>query len=208
MLNKTLIGITLSVLLLLTTACSDNKTPQVGKHYSVLEQDLSDNQLPPISEVFSLTCGHCWNMEASIPEIERLTNQKVGKVHVMFNESAQIAAMLYYAAEMQLGTQPDHEMVEALFAVVQSKEGTLAEKQATIEEIFTSRALISPYHLDEGAFAKLKDYLDNAAEVSEKAMIMSVPSFIVAGKYLLKTENHEDLQELSATINYLLTKPE
>lgn len=207
-----LINITKSFLLvvftLFTVACSDNSTPEIGKQYSVLPNDLSSLKLAPITEVFSLTCGHCRNMEASLPEIESLTNQKIGKVHVTFNQSAQVSAMLYYAAVMQLDKQPDHELMAALFEVVQQQEGTMEQKQARIEEVFESRGLISPYNFDNSHVSDMEQHLTFADELSRKADINSVPSFIINGKYLLISEGHKDIPDLAATINYLLSKSE
>ncbi|GAM66369.1 thiol-disulfide isomerase [Vibrio sp. JCM 19236] len=83
------------------TACSENSTPELNKQYTQLPNDLSDMLDKPVVEVFSLTCGHCLQMEKFLPEIETRIEQPIGKVHVTFNESAQMAAMFYYAAEMQ-----------------------------------------------------------------------------------------------------------
>lgn len=204
-LTKTLL---LALMALMVTACSDSNTPQLNKQYSLLSNDLSEYNLSPITEVFSFTCGHCWNMEASIPEIEQLTNQKVNKVHVTFNQSAQVSAMLYYSAVLQLDDQPDHAFVDELFTVIQSKEGTTTEKQASIENAFVSRDLVSPYRFDSSYVEKLGKYLDFADTVTQKADINSVPSFIIKGKYLLITEGHEDIKDLAATINYLISKSE
>ncbi len=208
MLNKLVRLFLLGTFTLFVAACSDSNTPQLGKQYSALPSDLSEFNLSPITEVFSLTCGHCRNMEASIPEIESLTKQKVGKVHVTFNQSAQVSAMLYYAAVMQVEGQPDHELVAALFEVVQQQEGTMDQKQERIEEVFVSRGLVSPYRFDSSHVAELEQHMTFADDVSKKADINSVPSFIIKGKYLLITEGHEDIKDLATTINYLLSKSE
>jgi predicted DsbA family dithiol-disulfide isomerase len=208
MLKKIASPIFVVVLTLLVSACSETAEPKLNRQYSLLNNDLSNMDLAPITEVFALTCGHCRNMEASIPEIEKQTGQKVGKVHVTFNESAQVSAMLYYAMEMQLGSQPDHDLIESLFEVVQSQEGTSQDKQSQIATIFTSNDLISPYRFEQSHIAELEKYMAFANTVTQQAEINSVPSFIVKGKYLLLTEGHEDIEDLSNTINFLLSKPE
>lgn len=185
--------------------CSESSLPVEGKQFEQLPANLSTYRLPPVTEVFSLNCGHCRKMEAVIPELEKLTNQKFGKVHVTFNESAQIGAMIYYSAEMQLGKAPDHKMMEELFAAVQMGDGaTLQEKKTAIDTVFTSRGLISPYDFDEEQQKQLFAAMQVADDISVKAQINSVPTFIVNGKYQVITTGHKDEQDIAATINYLI----
>lgn len=220
MLNNSYKTFLLVCLSLFISACSEPTTeqiqvdskveskPEAGKQYRSLDNDLSDLNLAPITEVFSLTCGHCRNMEKALPEIEALTEQKIGKVHVTFNQSAQVSAMLYYAAEMQLNKQPDHGFTEQLFALIQQHDGTMDERKTAIEKVFTDRQLITPYQLNEQQINKLTEYLDLASTVTEKGHINAVPSFIIKGKYMLITEGHKDIKDLANTINYLLSQPE
>ncbi|MDV7103456.1 thioredoxin domain-containing protein [Vibrio sp. TH_r3] len=193
---------------LFITACNDNSSPQIGKHYTLLDNDLTSLNLDPITEVFSLTCGHCWNMEKSIPEIESKTNNKVGKVHVTFNKNAQTSALLYYAAVMQLDTTPSHQLVDQLFSAVQAKTDTVAQQKQIIENVFISNKLASPYDFDSKQGTKLAEHMRLATTVTNQANINSVPSFIIKGKYLLLNEGHQDIDDLAKTINYLLSQPE
>lgn len=185
--------------------CSDNPTPTEGKQFVRLPADLSNYGLAPVTEVFSLTCGHCRKMEAVIPELENATNQSIGKVHVTFNETAHIAAMIYYSAEIQLNRTPDHAMMEDLFAAVQMGEGTSqAERKLAIDNAFESRGLVSPYDLDKENQKTLFEALELAQEVSIKGQINSVPTFIVSGKYMILTQGHSDVDSIARTINYLI----
>lgn len=208
MLINTAKSLILVIFALFATACSDSSSPQLGKQYSELPTDLATLDLAPITEVFSLTCSHCRNMEAALPEIESLTNQQIGKVHVTFNQSAQVSAMLYYAAVIQMDNQPEHELISELFRVVQQQDGTMEQKKAQIEEVFLNHNLVSPYQFDNTYVNEMEKHLSFADEVSKKADINSVPSFIIKGKYLLISEGHDDIQDLAATINYLLAKSE
>ncbi|MCK6263495.1 thiol:disulfide interchange protein DsbA/DsbL [Vibrio sp. ZSDE26] len=185
--------------------CSESSHPEEGKQFVRLPADLSNYGLAPVTEVFSLTCGHCRKMEQIIPELEKATNQRIGKVHVTFNESAQISAMIYYAAQIQLKATPDHEMMDELFAAVQMGEGaTQAERKQAIDNAFESRGLISPYYLGEEMQQALFKQLDLAQDVSVKAKINSVPTFIVSGKYMILTQGHSDVESFARTINYLV----
>lgn len=201
-----------SFLLILASAlivgCSENAQPIEGKQYHQLPADLSGLNLSPVTEVFSLNCGHCRIMENEIPEIEKLVGQKIGKAHVTFNESAQIGAMIYYAAEMQLGATPDHAMMEELFAATQMGNGaTLTDKKSALDAAFHSRNLISPYDFDQEQQGKLFEAMKVADEITTQGQINAVPTFIVNGKYQVITSGHQDVAAIAKTITFLLTQP-
>ncbi|MFA0442970.1 thiol-disulfide isomerase [Vibrio sp. 10N.286.49.C2] len=189
------------------TACGESDTPVEGKQYSVLPNDLSQLNLPQVTEVFSLGCGHCRNLEPMLPELEELTDSKLGKIHVMFNDSAQIAAMIFYSAVMQSKDQrvPEDMKLE-LFSLVQNQDLDGQQKQIELDRIFASRTMVSPYALDEAQQKELFEYVELANKVSTEAQINAVPTFIVNGKYEVMLAGHEDIKQIAATINYLKNK--
>lgn len=191
------------------TACDNGNTqPQQGKQYEVLPASLQQYQLAPVTEAFSLTCGHCRSMEEFVPQIESLTEQNVEKVHVTFNDSAQISAIIFYTAVMQLEATPDKAFMADLFAAVQMPpEATAEERQTAVEKAFESRNLISPYHLDEAQQTQLFEYIKKADEITKRGQINSVPTFIVNGKYQVISSGHDSIEAMSETINYLLKQP-
>ncbi len=188
--------------------CSDNSTPVEGEQYQLLPANLSTYRLAPVTEVFSLTCSHCRKMETVIPQLEEITQQHFGKLHVTFNEGARIGAMLYYTAVMQLDTIPDINMMEELFAAVQLGDGsTLSDRQAAIEKVFTDRNLTSPYQLTTEQKNKLFGMIKVADKASQEGQINAVPTFIVKGKYQVITSGHKDIEGIAKTISYLLSQP-
>ncbi|MGP8308491.1 thiol:disulfide interchange protein DsbA/DsbL [Vibrio sp. YIC-376] len=191
------------------SACdSGNSQPQQGKQYEVLPVSLKEYQLAPVTEAFSLTCGHCRSMEEFVPQIESLTEQKIDKMHVTFNESAQISAIIFYTAVMQLNATPDKAFMADLFAAVQmGPEATAEKRQAAVEKAFDSRNLISPYQLDETQQKQLFEYINKADAITTNGQINSVPTFIVNGKYQVVTSGHESVEGMAETINYLLKQP-
>lgn len=201
----TLLLIALSSILV---ACSESDVPKQGEHYQTLPANLATFRLPAVTEVFSLNCGHCRKMEDQLANIEKLTGQEIGKVHVTFNESAQIAAMIYYAAEMQFGKKPDHSMMLELFSATQLGNGaTAADKKAAIDLAFHSRDFISPYDFDEAEQKRLFAAMQVADDITTTGQINSVPTFIVNGKYQVMTSGHRDVEGIAETINYLLQQP-
>ncbi|SEF44472.1 thiol:disulfide interchange protein DsbA/DsbL [Vibrio hangzhouensis] len=200
---------TLSVLAfaLVVSACSDTDAPVEGKQYRTLETNLSSYRLPQVTEVFSLGCGHCRNLEPMLPNLEKLTDSKLGKVHVMFNESAQIAAMIFYSAVMQAeNNQVPADMKDELFALIQNHDMDGNAKKTELDRIFESRGMVSPYELNEEQQKSLFDYLQLAESVSSAAKINAVPTFIVNGKYEVILGGHQDINEIAETINYLKSK--
>lgn len=201
--TTTLFALVASVFLL--AGCGENLLPQEGKHFSVLPSDLSKYNLDPVTEVFSLQCGHCRQMEHVIPELEKQTGQSFGKVHVTFNEGAKIGAMIYYTAVMQLDGVPDGKMMDELFAAVQLGDGaSLQDRQKAIEQAFISRNLYTPYELNESHQSTLFEHMVVAEGVSVDGRINAVPSFIVDGRYLINTSAHESVEDIARTINYLI----
>ncbi|WP_040890448.1 thioredoxin domain-containing protein [Vibrio ezurae] len=202
---------TLSLLfasLILLTACSENQTPELNKQYSKLPNDISELIQQPVVEVFSLTCGHCLQMEQYLPEIEQGIGQPIGKVHVTFNESAQAAAMFYYAAAMQSKSgKPDSEMINELFSLYHASDDLTSEqKKQKLVDAFHHQGMTSPYELSQEQKEKLFVEVTNAADITGKGMINSVPTFIINGKYMVITSAHDDVQSIANTINFLLSK--
>ncbi|ERB63798.1 thiol:disulfide interchange protein DsbA/DsbL [Vibrio coralliilyticus OCN008] len=188
----------------LLAGCADSDVPQEGEHFQKLPVNLSTFRLPQVTEVFSLNCGHCKKMESVLPQLEELTKQNIGKIHVTFNESAQVGAMIYYTAEMQLGKKPEPSMMDELFTAAQMGDGaTMAEKKQAIDDAFHSRGLISPYELKEDQQKQLFRAMQVAEDITEKGQINSVPTFIVNGKYMVLTSGHKDVEDIAKTINYL-----
>lgn len=198
---------TLSILFMtfIISACSESNTPELGKHFSKLPSDLTEYNLSPITEVFSLTCGHCFKMEQNIPEIEKLTNQSVGKLHVTFNKSAQVSAMFYYTAVMQLNSKPNSDFMKTLFTAIQQRDIDDDERQILIEKAFNDEGIVSPYKLSKEQSANMLQLVSDADQISREAEINAVPSFIIKGKYILNTDQHESIQELADTINFILS---
>lgn len=209
MLKKFLKGFAFIAAVSVLYGCDNgNSQPQQGKQYQILPVSLQEHQLSPVTEAFSLTCGHCRSMEEFVPQIESLTEHNVDKMHVTFNKSAQISAMIFYAAVMQMEATPDKAFMAELFAAVQmGPEATAQERQAAVEKTFASRNLTSPYQLDKAQQKELLDYIEKAETITSRGQINSVPMFIVNGKYQVITSGHDSVESMANTINYLLKQP-
>jgi len=203
--SKPLLAVLASLLFL--AACSESTIPKDGQQYITLPEPITDKTLAPVTEVFSLTCGHCRKMENFLPQISEQAGAGIGKMHITFNQSAYSAARLYYAAEMQLGGIPDHAFMDALFAAIQmGKASTQAQKTAAIASAFTDSDLISPFQLSKQQNEQLQAKVKQAQDLSTKSAINAVPTFIVNGRYQVLVAGHESPTQIAETIRYLLNK--
>jgi len=202
---KTLLTVFFTALFLL--ACSEQTIPKEGQQYTTLARPLEDKSVAPVSEVFSLTCIHCRNMEHFLGQISTEAGTDIGKMHITFNGSAQAAALIYYAAEMQLGTIPDSAFMDELFAAVQMLQGSSeAEKQQAIAKAFSSRDLLSPDKLSQQRDKDLRHKVANIERLSTQSGINSVPTFLVNGRYQVIVAGHSTPKQIANTIRYLLEK--
>ncbi|PSW21521.1 peptide permease [Photobacterium sanctipauli] len=183
--------------------CGDNSIPQEGVKYKVVP--TATPNAANVVEVFSLGCGHCRNMEMMLPDIKQLADVEIDQVHVTFNESAQIAAYIYYTAAIQMDGKPSAEMKEAMFAYVQDspQDMTDEERQAKLGEIFGEFGLVSPFEINDEQKQAVYEQLQAANELVVNAVVNSVPAFLVQGKYLVENSAHESLEDLANTIQYL-----
>lgn len=195
------------MLVTLLSGCTETSVPVEGVQYKRLPGIISSNKFSPVTEVFSLTCGHCREMEDTIPGLQRSLRQNITKMHIAFNQSAYMAAMFYYAAEMQTEGIPDYKFMLDLFETMQMPKNTSEEQQrAAMINVFESRGLTSPINYNDEQFDTLSKRVDEIARLSDQTQIQSVPTFIVRGKYQVLSSAHRDREELANTIKYLLAK--
>jgi protein-disulfide isomerase len=189
-------------LTLFLTACSDASIPEEGKQYVSLEVPLKDKRLSPVTEVFSLTCGHCRNLEKYLPVISELSGTEFGRLHITFNRAADNMARLYYAAEMQLAKAPNHSFMEELFTAVRINNKT--QREETITKLFASQDLLNPYKFNNQLNQQLMAKMNQVRRLSERSAIHAVPTFIINGRYRLLIKGHKNPQQIADTIKYLL----
>lgn len=194
--------------LLTLAGCSEADVPKEGDKYTTIPTPIAQADMAEVVEVFSLVCGHCRKMEEQIPAIEAITKVRTDKVHVVFNESAQLAAIIYYTAAMQSDDGvPDKALMSELFAAIQDSDKFMTKEfQPVLDQIFGSRGMASPYTLDEKQRETVFAQLQFSEELVEKSQLQSVPAFLVKGKYLVQSSNHKDIEDIASTINYLRTK--
>ncbi|MUI54251.1 thioredoxin domain-containing protein [Aliivibrio fischeri] len=187
------------------SAYSYSGEPKEGVQYATLPSPLKSDVLSPVTEVFSLSCHPCRNMENFLPAINQELDTNIDKMHIIFNQPTYMIAMLYYAAEIQTKGTPDHSFINDLFSATQDYSSVKEQKDA-YEQVFTSRGLISPTNFNDEQISALTNKLNTVKILSEQSRINAVPTFIVNRKYSVILGGHANPKEIADTINYLLKK--
>lgn len=199
--------LTLITTIFFTSACTDSKDIFIDKYTEIAPVTIPVNN---VVEIFSLTCGHCKNLENVLARIEASSEIKFQKTHVVFGEDTLRFAYLFYAAETQFkGDESRHfKFMSELFELVQTEFDSLSPEDKTrkIGMLFETYGMTSPQSLNEAQYIKIKQKADLAIDLSEELKLASVPAILVKGKYLINMNGHKNADELKETINYLLEK--
>ena len=172
-------------------------SPTEGEQYSILDNPYStDNQ---IDKFFSLTCTPCWQMTELLKDKEQSGELVLHRTHVIFNESTLQAASLYYTVLVQ---QPNlsHELLNELFSLVQTNSPL---QQADIDVFFKKHNLVTQENMTKSQQQQWATYVKDAADKTEQTAIVSIPSFIINGRYMVNLRGHSSMDELLETLKYL-----
>ncbi|MDD1827300.1 thioredoxin domain-containing protein [Photobacterium sp. ZSDE20] len=172
-------------------------SPTEGEQYTLLENPYStDHQ---IDKFFSLTCTPCWQMTELLKDKEASGELTLHRTHVIFNESTQQAASLYYAVFVQ---QPNlsHEVLNELFLMVQTKSPL---QPTDINTFFKKHKLVKLEDMTENQQQQWAKLMEEAAAKTEQTAIASIPTFIVNGRYMVNLRGHRSMDELLETLQYL-----
>jgi len=196
------------VLTVFLMGCSDSATsnanaPVEGKQFTTIPVEMPDAE--NVVEVFSLACGHCRQMEAALPELESMIGLPIAKEHVTFNESAQRGAYLFYTAVVQGKGEVSTEQLRGMFSFVQDRteEEPVEVTKQKLLALYHDYDMLSPTEVDDTQNEAIYKKMVAAETFMNNINLSSVPAFVVKGKYLVNTTEHENLEDIAATIKYL-----
>ena len=172
-------------------------SPTEGEQYSILDKPYTiDHQ---IDKFFSLTCTPCWQMTELLKDKEQSDELVLHRTHVIFNESTLQAASLYYTVLVQ---QPSlsHELLNELFSLVQTNSPL---QQADIDVFFKKHNLVTQENMTKSQQQQWATFVKDAADKTEQTAIVSIPSFIINGRYMVNLRGHSSMDELLETLKYL-----
>ncbi len=162
---------------------------------------------PEIREFFSFFCSHCFAMEKPFSQMAEFFKDKakfvVNPVGLLGGDVG-VESQKAYAVAINL--EIENELKEELFNRIHVKQD-IPEDHDYFVELFESLGVPSEkYEQIYNSFvtqAKVAEYDRHTKEMK----IDAVPEIVVNGKYLVKTDNLESIEDYEALVAYLLTLP-
>ena len=162
---------------------------------------------PEIREFFSFFCSHCFAMEKPFSQMAEFFK---GKAKFIVNPvgliGGDVGVESQKAYAVAINLEIEDELKEELFNRIHVKQD-IPEDHDYFAEIFASLGVPSEkYEQIYNSFvtqAKVAEYDRHTKEMK----IDAVPEIVVNGKYLVKTDNLESIEDYESIVSYLLTLP-
>lgn len=162
---------------------------------------------PEIREFFSFFCSHCFAMEKPFSQMAEFFK---GKAKFIVNPvgliGGDVGVESQKAYAVAINLEIEDELKEELFNRVHVKQD-IPEDHDYFAELFESLGVPSEkYEQIYNSFvtqAKVAEYDRHTKEMK----IDAVPEIVVNGKYLVKTDNLESIEDYESIVSYLLTLP-
>lgn len=162
---------------------------------------------PEIREFFSFFCSHCFAMEKPFSQMEEFFK---GKAKFIVNPvgliGGDVGVESQKAYAVAINLEIEDELKEELFNRIHVKQD-IPEDHDYFAELFESLGVPSEkYEQIYNSFvtqAKVAEYDRHTKEMK----IDAVPEIVVNGKYLVKTDNLESIEDYESIVSYLLTLP-
>lgn len=162
---------------------------------------------PEIREFFSFFCSHCFAMEKPFSQMAEFFK---GKAKFIVNPvgliGGDVGVESQKAYAVAINLEIEDELKEELFNRIHVKQD-VPEDHDYFAELFESLGVPSEkYEQIYKSFvtqAKVAEYDRHTKEMK----IDAVPEIVVNGKYLVKTDNLESIEDYESIVSYLLTLP-
>ena len=162
---------------------------------------------PEIREFFSFFCSHCFAMQKPFSQMAEFFK---GKAKFIVNPvgliGGDVGVESQKAYAVAINLEIEDELKEELFNRIHVKQD-IPEDHDYFAELFESLGVPSEkYEQIYNSFvtqAKVAEYDRHTKEMK----IDAVPEIVVNGKYLVKTDNLESIEDYESIVSYLLTLP-
>lgn len=162
---------------------------------------------PEIREFFSFFCSHCFAMEKPFSQMAEFFK---GKAKFIVNPvgliGGDVGVESQKAYAVAINLEIEDELKEELFNRIHVKQD-IPEDHDYFAVLFESLGVPSEkYEQIYNSFvtqAKVAEYDRHTKEMK----IEAVPEIVVNGKYLVKTDNLESIEDYESIVSYLLTLP-
>ncbi|MFT5064073.1 MAG: thiol:disulfide interchange protein DsbA [Gammaproteobacteria bacterium] len=208
------LAIFLSLLTLPLMACAEDVAPAkatnpftAGKHFTVLEApqptSVSDGMVEVV-EIFWYGCPHCYHLE---PEVAKWLENKPAKAAFVrmpapLNPSWEKHARMYYTADA-LGVLDDvHSKIFASIHVERNRLATESQARAFFEKNGVTANKFKSAYRSFGVDSQMA----RTKQLVAGYKLRSVPTFVVAGKYLITATSAGGNNKIFEVVNALVAQ--
>lgn len=208
------LAIILSFLTLPLMACADDAAPakvenpfEAGKHYTELaapQPTSVGDGMVEVTEVFWYGCPHCYHLE---PVVEKWLENKPAKAEFVrmpapLNKNWEKHARLYYTADALGVLDEVHSDVFAEIHVERNRLATESAAQAFFEKHGVSAGKFKAAYRSFGVDSQLA----GTKQLVAGYKLRSVPTFVVAGKYVITASTAGGNEKIFEVVNALVAQ--
>ncbi|GAB1255564.1 hypothetical protein NBRC116494_00660 [Aurantivibrio plasticivorans] len=174
-----------------------------GTHYTVISDKPMRRGKIEVVEVFSYSCGHCYNFEPLIKEYKKNLPEgvKFKQEHIKWDGPTENLARAFYTAKALRSDAANDAMFNAIHIerkrVVEEKEIKKVFLEAGVEE----KAFDKTYR-SFGVNSKVNRLQDMMSDYQ----IDSTPQLVVNGKYKIQPKNNVSQKQMLEIADYLIAK--
>lgn len=175
-----------------------------GVHYKPTAQRIatSDKNVVEVTELFSYSCPHCFNLDPQVEQWEKTLPENVvfSRVPAIFRDSWLQLARVFYTAE---ATGDLEKLHQRLFSAIHVEKRRLQTEEQLLD-------FVAEQGIDRENFAKtmnsfaVKSKVKKALLLSQTSGITGVPSMIVNGKYIVDAPMAGGMPELLKVVDFLI----
>ena len=176
-----------------------------GKDYEVRAENKTTT--PEIREFFSFFCNHCNAMDENFSKVKEHFKSKAKYVYNpigLLGGDLGVETQFAYAIALNIGIE--EELRNTLLDKIHNKD-ELPQDHSYFVDLFASFGVPEDqYERDYSNFvtqAKVAEYDRKLKELK----IEAVPEIVVNGKYFVKSDDLESVEDYINVIDYLLTLP-
>lgn len=179
---------------------------KAGEHYDILPQAVrtANSEKIEINEVFSYTCGHCFNFQTSLhPWVKELpADVDFQSTPAVWQANLEPYARAYYAAKILNVLDKVHMPI---FDAIHVKKKSI-KKQSDFEEIFVTEGVsIEKFSSAFNSFGATS--MVNQAKSRVRAYrVRGTPEVIVNGKYRVSTSKAGGFSGMLKVADFLIEK--
>lgn len=179
---------------------------KAGEHYDILPQTVrtADPDKIEINEVFSYTCGHCFNFQSSLhPWVKALpADVDFQSTPAIWQAKLEPYARAYYAAKI-LGVLDKVHM--PIFDAIHVKKRSV-KKQSDFEAIFVAEGVTKEKFSSAFNSFGTTSMVNQAKSRVRAYRVRGTPEIIVNGKYRVSTTKAGGFSGMLSVAEFLIEK--